>query len=92
MHKDANQNRREFIGTAAALVTGIGLTGSAAAHLSLAGIGCTARWIDQSLTNESHDEAQQDIEDVRAHGQDERIGAEAFDQSLEFTHRLLGGL
>jgi hypothetical protein len=36
------------------------------AHLSLAGIGCTARWIDQSLTNESHDEAQQDIEDVRA--------------------------
>ena len=38
MHKDANQTRREFIGTAAALVTGIGLTGPAAAHLSLAGI------------------------------------------------------
>ena len=37
MHKDANQTRREFIGTAAALVTGIGLTGPAAAHLSLAG-------------------------------------------------------
>ena len=38
MHKDANQTRREFIGAAAALVTGIGLTGPAAAHLSLAGI------------------------------------------------------
>ncbi len=35
------------------------------ARLSLAGIGCTARWIDQPLTNESHDEAQQDIDDVR---------------------------
>lgn len=29
------------------------------------GIGSTARWIDQSLANESHDEAQQDIDDVR---------------------------
>ncbi len=29
------------------------------------GIGCTARWIDQSLVNESHDEAQMDIDDVR---------------------------
>ncbi|MDP1584656.1 MAG: alpha/beta hydrolase [Bradyrhizobium sp.] len=38
MHKDANQTRRGFIGTAAALVTGIGLTCPAAAHLSLAGI------------------------------------------------------
>ena len=38
MHKDANQTRREFIGAAAALATGIGLTGPAAAHLSLAGI------------------------------------------------------
>lgn len=38
MPKDANQTRRGFIGTAAALVTGIGLTGPAAAHLSLAGI------------------------------------------------------
>ena len=36
MHKDANQTRREFIGAAAALATGIGLTGPAAAHLSLA--------------------------------------------------------
>ncbi|MEH2519295.1 pimeloyl-ACP methyl ester carboxylesterase [Bradyrhizobium sp. AZCC 1610] len=39
MHKDANQTRREFIGAAtAALATGIGLTGTAAAHLSLAGV------------------------------------------------------
>jgi hypothetical protein len=29
------------------------------------GITSTARWIDQSLDNESHDEAQQDIDDVR---------------------------
>ena len=33
-----------------------------------------------------------DVDDDRSHGQDERIGAAAFDQSLEFTHRLLGGL
>jgi pimeloyl-ACP methyl ester carboxylesterase len=38
MHMDANQTRREFIAAAAALATGIGLTGPAAAHLSLAGI------------------------------------------------------
>lgn len=30
------------------------------------GIGSTARWIDQSLVNESHDEAQMDLDDVRA--------------------------
>lgn len=36
------------------------------AQLSLAGIACTARWIDQSLANESHDEAQQDLDDVRS--------------------------
>jgi hypothetical protein len=35
------------------------------AQLSLAGVGCTARWIDQSLANESHAEAQMDIDDVR---------------------------
>ncbi|MVT51871.1 alpha/beta fold hydrolase [Bradyrhizobium yuanmingense] len=34
MHKDVNQTRRAFIGAAAALATGIGLTGPAAAHLS----------------------------------------------------------
>jgi len=34
MHKHVNQTRREFIGAAAALATGIGLTGPAAAHLS----------------------------------------------------------
>lgn len=34
-------------------------------HLELAGFEVTARWIDQSLSNESHDEAQQDIDDVR---------------------------
>jgi len=33
--------------------------------LSLAGITSTAQWIDQPLTNESHAEAQQDIDDVR---------------------------
>jgi pimeloyl-ACP methyl ester carboxylesterase len=38
MHKDVNQTRRGFIGAAAALATGIGLTGPAAAHLSLAAI------------------------------------------------------
>jgi pimeloyl-ACP methyl ester carboxylesterase len=36
MHKDANQTRREFFGAAAALATGIGLIGPAAAHPSLA--------------------------------------------------------
>ena len=36
MHKDANQTRREFFGAAAALATGIGLTGPAAAYLSVA--------------------------------------------------------
>jgi pimeloyl-ACP methyl ester carboxylesterase len=34
MHKDVNQTRREFISAAASLATGIGLTRSAAAHLS----------------------------------------------------------
>jgi len=33
--------------------------------LNLAGIDCTARWIDLPLTNESHDEAEMDILDVR---------------------------
>lgn len=33
-----------------------------------------------------------DVDDDRSHGQDERIGAEAFDQSLEFTYRLLEAL
>lgn len=36
------------------------------ARLSLMGIRTTARWIDQSLANESHAEAAMDIEDVRA--------------------------
>jgi len=35
------------------------------AQLSLAGIESTAQWIDQSLTSESHDEAEMDILDVR---------------------------
>lgn len=30
------------------------------------GIGSTARWIDQALINETHDEAQMDLDDVRA--------------------------
>lgn len=34
MHKDVNQTRREFIGAAASLATGIALTRPAAAHLS----------------------------------------------------------
>jgi pimeloyl-ACP methyl ester carboxylesterase len=39
MHKDANQNRRQFIGAAAlALATGLGVTGRAAAQPSLAGV------------------------------------------------------
>lgn len=33
-----------------------------------------------------------DVDDDRSHGQDERIGAAAFDQSLEFTQRLLEAL
>jgi len=31
----------------------------------------------------------QDVDENRAHGRDERIGVEAFDQSVEFTYRLL---
>ena len=34
--------------------------------LDVLGIQSTARWIDQSLVNESHDEAQMDIDDVRS--------------------------
>jgi acetylornithine deacetylase/succinyl-diaminopimelate desuccinylase-like protein len=30
-----------------------------------------------------------DVDENRAHGRDERIGAQAFDQSVEFTYRLL---
>jgi len=30
------------------------------------GIRCTSRWLDQTLINESHDEAQMDLDDVRA--------------------------
>jgi len=30
-----------------------------------------------------------DIDDYRAHGKDERIAVEAFEQGLEFTRRLL---
>lgn len=29
-------------------------------------IGCTSRWIDQALIDETHDEAQMDLDDVRA--------------------------
>jgi pimeloyl-ACP methyl ester carboxylesterase len=38
MHDDAKQNRRQFIGAAAALATGFGLTGRAAAQPNLAGV------------------------------------------------------
>jgi acetylornithine deacetylase/succinyl-diaminopimelate desuccinylase-like protein len=30
-----------------------------------------------------------DVDENRAHGRDERIGAHAFDESVEFTYRLL---
>jgi acetylornithine deacetylase/succinyl-diaminopimelate desuccinylase-like protein len=30
-----------------------------------------------------------DVDENRAHGRDERIGIEAFDQSVEFTYRLI---
>jgi acetylornithine deacetylase/succinyl-diaminopimelate desuccinylase-like protein len=33
-----------------------------------------------------------DIDDVRAHGRDERVLAEAFDQGVEFTYRLMKAL
>jgi acetylornithine deacetylase/succinyl-diaminopimelate desuccinylase-like protein len=33
-----------------------------------------------------------DIDDVRAHGRDERVLAEAFDQGVEFTYRLIKAL
>ena len=33
--------------------------------LSHFGIECTSRWIGQSLVNETHDEAQMDLDDVR---------------------------
>lgn len=35
-------------------------------QLAVFGIGCSARWLDLSLVNESHSEAQMDIDDVRA--------------------------
>jgi acetylornithine deacetylase/succinyl-diaminopimelate desuccinylase-like protein len=31
----------------------------------------------------------QDVDENRAHGRDERVGAQAFDESVEFTYRLL---
>jgi acetylornithine deacetylase/succinyl-diaminopimelate desuccinylase-like protein len=31
----------------------------------------------------------QDVDENRAHGRDERIGIQAFDESVEFTYRLL---
>jgi acetylornithine deacetylase/succinyl-diaminopimelate desuccinylase-like protein len=33
-----------------------------------------------------------DIDDVRAHGRDERVLAEAFDQGVEFTYRMMKAL
>jgi acetylornithine deacetylase/succinyl-diaminopimelate desuccinylase-like protein len=30
-----------------------------------------------------------DIDDIRSHGRDERVLAEAFDQGVEFTYRLM---
>jgi acetylornithine deacetylase/succinyl-diaminopimelate desuccinylase-like protein len=30
-----------------------------------------------------------DLDDGRAHGRDERIGVQAFDQDVEFTYRLM---
>jgi acetylornithine deacetylase/succinyl-diaminopimelate desuccinylase-like protein len=33
-----------------------------------------------------------DIDDVRAHGRDERVLAEAFDQGVDFTYRLMKAL
>jgi acetylornithine deacetylase/succinyl-diaminopimelate desuccinylase-like protein len=34
----------------------------------------------------------QDVDENRAHGRDERIGIQAFDESVEFTYRLLKGM
>jgi acetylornithine deacetylase/succinyl-diaminopimelate desuccinylase-like protein len=31
----------------------------------------------------------QDIDENRAHGRDERIGVQSFDESVEFTYRLI---
>jgi acetylornithine deacetylase/succinyl-diaminopimelate desuccinylase-like protein len=31
----------------------------------------------------------QDVDENRAHGRDERIGIQSFDESVEFTYRLL---
>ena len=33
-----------------------------------------------------------DVDDVRAHGRDERVGIQAFYEGLEFTWELLGAL
>jgi hypothetical protein len=41
------------------------LAGQVRDMLELAGIDSAAQWIDQSLANESHEEAEQDIDDVR---------------------------
>jgi acetylornithine deacetylase/succinyl-diaminopimelate desuccinylase-like protein len=31
----------------------------------------------------------QDVDENRAHGRDERFGVQAFDESVEFTYRLM---
>ena len=31
----------------------------------------------------------QDVDENRAHGRDERVGVHAFDESVEFTYRLI---
>jgi acetylornithine deacetylase/succinyl-diaminopimelate desuccinylase-like protein len=33
-----------------------------------------------------------DVDDVRAHGKDERLGVSAFDDGVEFTYRLMKAL
>ena len=38
------------------------------------------------------DAAWEDLQDGRAHGRDERIGVEVFDQQVEWTYRLMKAL
>ena len=33
-----------------------------------------------------------DVDDVRAHGRDERLSVESFERALEFTYRLIKGV
>ena len=33
-----------------------------------------------------------DVDDVRAHGRDERMSVESFERALEFTYRLIKGV